>query len=112
MRKIYEHIEFARVGHYQSILESNGIATLIKNTGASIGTGEIPFTETFPELWVVEDSEYDRAMELLEDYQPPDTSDLTDWTCPNCGESVEKQFGECWNCGTDRPGFEAADHES
>ena len=107
MRKIYEHIEYARVGHYQSILESNGIATLVKNTGAAMGTGEIPFTETFPELWVVEDGEYDRAMALLTDYEPPDTSGLTDWKCPKCGETIEKQFGECWNCGTDRPGFEA-----
>ena len=66
MRKIFEHIEFARVGHYQSILEDAGIATSIKNLGASSGSGEIPFTEVFPELWVNNDDQYDRAMELLD----------------------------------------------
>jgi hypothetical protein len=20
------------------------------------------------------------------------------WTCPNCGEAIEGQFGQCWNC--------------
>lgn len=102
MKKIYEHIEYARVGHYQAILESQGIATLIKNLGAQAGAGEIPFTEVFPELWVVDDSEYDHALKLLEEYQPPDTDLLTDWTCPKCGEHVEKEFGECWNCGAVR----------
>ncbi len=103
MKKIYEHLEYARVGHYEAILESEGIPTLVKNLGASVGTGEIPFTEVFPELWVVNDEDYDRALALLEAYQPPDTTGLTDWTCPQCGERVEKEFGECWNCSTLRP---------
>ena len=25
------------------------------------------------------------------------------WTCPGCGEDVESQFSECWNCGSERP---------
>lgn len=103
MRKIYEHMDFARVGHFQSILESEGIATMIKNLGASVGIGEIPFTEVFPELWVVNDEDYNRAMTALESYQPPEIENTTDWTCPACGEFVEKQFGECWNCGELRP---------
>ena len=107
MRKIYEHLEYARVGHYQGILETAGIPTMVKNLGASGAVGEIPFTEVFPELWVVEDGDYDRALELLEAYREPDTANLPDWTCPRCGEAVEKQFGECWNCGASRPEFAA-----
>lgn len=103
MKKVYEHIDFARVGHFQSILESDGIKTMIKNLGASVGIGEIPFTEVFPELWVVNDEDYERAMAALESYTPPETEDTTDWTCPSCGEYVEKQFGECWNCSEPRP---------
>ena len=30
------------------------------------------------------------------------------WTCPNCGEVIEGQFTQCWNCDTvresDEPG--------
>jgi rubrerythrin len=108
MRKIYEHYEYPRVGHFQSILEEAGIPTLIKNLDASSGAGEIPFTEVFPELWVVEDTDYDRALALLETHQPPDPTHLGDWVCPQCGEAVEKEFGECWNCGTLRPEYTAA----
>jgi predicted RNA-binding Zn-ribbon protein involved in translation (DUF1610 family) len=25
------------------------------------------------------------------------------WTCPQCGERVDDNFGSCWNCQTDRP---------
>ena len=111
MKKIFEHMEYARVGHYEAILESEGIPTLVKNLGASVGTGEIPFTEIFPELWVVNDEDYDRALHLLESYQPPDTAGVTDWTCPECGEFVEKEFGECWNCSTVRPSGETESDE-
>jgi hypothetical protein len=26
------------------------------------------------------------------------------WACAGCGESIEGQFSECWNCGRDRSG--------
>ena len=107
MRKVYEHLEYPRVGHCQAILEEAGIPTLVKNLGASVGVGEIPFTEVFPELWVVEDTDYDRAIALLKEYTTPAPTSLGDWTCPTCGESVEKEFGECWNCGTLRPEYAA-----
>jgi ribosomal protein S27AE len=25
------------------------------------------------------------------------------WTCPKCGEQVEKNFAACWNCEAERP---------
>jgi hypothetical protein len=25
------------------------------------------------------------------------------WTCPQCGERIEGQFGVCWQCGAERP---------
>lgn len=42
----------------------------------------------------------DEHFELVES----NDSDLeaTGWKCKNCGESIEKQFSECWQCGTSR----------
>ena len=28
------------------------------------------------------------------------------WTCPDCGERIEPQFTECWNCGASKPANE------
>jgi len=50
MRKVYENIEYARVGHYQSILESEGIQNHVKNLESSAALGEIVFTQVCPEL--------------------------------------------------------------
>ena len=103
MRKILEHIEFARVGHYQSILEGEGITAKIRNLGTSSGSGEIPFTEVYPELWVVEDAEYDRALKILEPYHDKETPEESPWVCPNCSEQLPGSFGQCWQCETMRP---------
>ena len=103
MKKVFEHIDFSRVGHFQSILENAGIATHIKNVGAAIASGEIPFIQVFPELWVVEDGDYDRAIEILKPYYRPEAAEAGDWVCPGCGETVEGSFGQCWKCQTMRP---------
>ena len=103
MRKIYENFDYAKVGHYESILNAEGIPTHVKNLGASIGLGEIPFTQIYPELWVVNDSDYDRAIELLKPIHELQTQEFKDWKCTECGAEVEGNFGECWNCGTLRP---------
>jgi hypothetical protein len=33
------------------------------------------------------------------------------WKCPSCGEMIEPQFTDCWNCRTPKPGSDNADHE-
>ena len=103
MRKIFEHIDFARVGHYQSILEDEGIPTMIKNLGASGASGEIPFVQCYPELWVTQDGDYDRAMKLLEPYHDQEVPEDSPWKCPQCGENLDGSFGQCWQCETMRP---------
>jgi hypothetical protein len=103
MRKIFESIDFTRVGHYQSILESEGIQTLVKNLAASSIMGDVPFTEVFPELWVVNDADYDVALQLLGEHRQLVPSDAHDWVCSNCGEQVPKEFDVCWNCETNKP---------
>lgn len=103
MRKIYENIEFTRVGNFQSILESEGIGTHIKNLGASAAAGDIPFQQVFPELWVVDDTDYERALEVLRPYYCHDFPVVSSWVCPGCAEEIEGTFGECWNCQTPRP---------
>ncbi|NNE93738.1 MAG: DUF2007 domain-containing protein [Verrucomicrobiales bacterium] len=111
MKKVYEHIDFTKVGYYQSILESNDITTSVRNVGAGVAVGEIPFHEIYPELWVVHDEDFERAEEIIaaakvDAEKQADAKGLEDWTCPDCGEAVEKEFSECWNCGTTRPGFQ------
>jgi hypothetical protein len=68
--------------------------------------GEVPITEdTCPSVWITDDADYDRAMELVSTFSegtPPLPEEAGTWSC-NCGEENENQFTECWNCGKARP---------
>jgi hypothetical protein len=106
MRKVFEHPAFHEVGHCESILNSHGIATTIRNQDVSSLAGEVPYAATFPELWVLDDSVYDQAIALLREYHESVKRDATrrDWKCSHCGETVPGSFDSCWRCGREKAG--------
>ncbi|MDH5642210.1 MAG: DUF2007 domain-containing protein, partial [Nitrospira sp.] len=63
-------------------LEQAGIRCTIKNQRASGLAGEIPFVEVFPEVWVLDDQDYDRARRLIDDATTALQSHQGHWTCP------------------------------
>ncbi|MDX1555168.1 MAG: DUF2007 domain-containing protein [Xanthomonadales bacterium] len=101
MFKVYENFDISRVGQMQSILETNGIATFLKNEYASGALGEIPFVEICPQLFVLRARDVERAKELLQVDLPAERQ-ASDWVCPECGIDIEGQFENCWKCGTQR----------
>ena len=68
MRKIFESNQHGKVHHFQSILEANGILSMVRNDNSATLDGNLPGNLMLPELWVMEDDEYDRAMEILTPY--------------------------------------------
>ncbi len=97
MIKVFENFDFSRVGQMQSLLESQGIPTFIKNQFSSSVMGEVPFVEVCPQLYILDAADLDRARKLLRQALPGPTP--TDpWTCPDCGVEMEAQFTQCWNC--------------
>ena len=98
MIKVFEHFEFSRVGQVQSLLESEGIRTFIRNEYSSSVVGELPFVEVVPQLYVLEAKDLPRAMELLKLDLPVENAG-ENWTCPDCGTDVEGNFSRCWQCG-------------
>ncbi len=67
MKKIFVSQNLIEVEMRKEHLEQAGIRCMIKNQRSSSLAGEIPFTEVYPELWVIQDEEYDRAQRLLEE---------------------------------------------
>lgn len=101
LKKVFEHPAHYEVGHCESILNSHGIATTIRNANISSLSGEIPFTSAYPELWILDDSAYETALALLRGYheQAKQSATVADWTCAHCGESGPGTFASCWHCG-------------
>lgn len=101
MIKVFEHFDFSRVGQMQSLLESHGIKTFIRNQYGSSVMGEVPFVEVVPQLFVLHESDAQRAIELLQLDRPREAAG-GDWICPECGVDVDAQFDCCWKCGCGR----------
>ena len=98
---VFENFNFTRVGQMQSLLESNGIKTFIRNEYGSSVVGELPFVEVVPQLFVLEEKDLARAKELLL-LDLPVENQGEDWVCPECGVDVEANFSRCWKCGVNR----------
>lgn len=87
---------------FKEILAKEGIDCLLRNDQLSMGMGEIPFVECYPELWVIDDEVYPRAKMLIEGWLGESPERAEPWVCPQCGERLEGHFGACWACGHQR----------
>jgi hypothetical protein len=88
------------------LLETQGIAAKVQGEHIFAVRGALPIS--YPTVWVLDEDDYDRARELVLAYEQnaaPGSEDLAaePWTCPQCGERIEGQFGLCWQCGAERP---------
>ena len=86
----------------KEILAKEGIDCILKNDQLSVGMGEIPFTECYPELWLIDDEVYPRARLFLDNWLKNESADAKSWVCAGCGEELGPQFGACWSCGRER----------
>jgi len=98
MKKLTSAESLITINHYKNLLQAEGIRCEIRNEHLGSIVGEMPFIETWPELWIVNDLEFDRAAQLIADADSE--SPAASWKCKKCGEDNEGQFAACWNCGT------------
>lgn len=100
MKTVYSAQNISLVSIFQNILEGHGIRCWIKNEFLSIGSGEIPPIECWPQL-CVDDEDFQEANRIIEDALS--VKEMPSWICDSCGEEIEGQFTECWNCGKSCP---------
>lgn len=103
MRKVYSSHDSVIVGHARQVLDNHAIPCIVRNDFLLGGAGELPVNETWPELWVIDDGDFDRARDLIGAIVETTEASDTPWRCPSCGERMEGQFTDCWACGASRP---------
>ena len=81
-------------------LSAAGIEARVFSRYLSSIAGEIPPSEAEPTVWVLDDSDLERARQLLGELQRPVRGAW--WRCDSCGERHGPQFAQCWNCGAAR----------
>ena len=111
MKQIYVASNEMEAHFVQSLLEREGIESDIQGEALEGAWANLPISETtLPSIWV-EDEDVAAAQAIVAEYSrrehsgakaDPEAPHPT-WKCPKCGEEVEEQFDECWNCGTEKP---------
>ncbi len=101
MKKVYTSSDNIMIGYLHSLLQDQKINCLIKNEMLQGAVGEIPSHEAWPEIWVLDDNEERLAKSFIEKVLQPDKWQR-EWQC-GCGEWIESQFTECWQCNCSRP---------
>ena len=106
MKKVYIAKNPADAHLLKGLLKGANIEAEVRGEFLYGVRGEVPITEdTCPSVWVVDDSDFDRAMELVSTFRegaPPILEGAGTWYC-SCGEENENPFTECWSCGKARP---------
>ena len=86
------------------LLGHAGIRARLFNENAQGGLGDIPFTHAYPEVWVINDGDFERGRAVASKYDssPIETGIVV---CASCGEQNPRNFQLCWHCGA---GLESA----
>lgn len=103
MKKVFTSESLVTVAHYRNLLEIAGIRTEIRNQNLGSIVGELPFTEAWPQLWVVHPLDVARAEEIIAEAASAPDSTGPAWRCGACGTENDSQFAACWHCGAMDP---------
>lgn len=99
MKLIYTHENRLLVELAKSKLEVAGIPVFLKNEFAQGGSGDLAPHQTWLELWLERERDFERACQLLRN----DDDGQSAWRCGECGEENGAAFDYCWNCQCPRP---------
>jgi len=78
------------------LLDAVGIESRVFNQNAQSAAGEIPPASAYPQVWVADDSQLERARALIAEFQAQPVPG--DRRCRHCGEENPANFLTCWSC--------------
>ena len=97
MKKLFTHENRIILFNIRNLLREAGIETVLRNEFAGGGIGDLPAFDTWPELWVEDDADFDRAQAILQEIEGETPG--SDWYCRGCQEVNHASFQLCWKCG-------------
>ena len=98
MKRLYAAADLVGAQLLKDLLQESGIRAEIFNQNAQAGSGEIPFTHAYPELWLLDENDEPRARKVVMEF---DTQTLPVGVvyCAQCREDNPSNFASCWQCG-------------
>lgn len=100
MKRVFTCSNSFELQAFKAELERIGVPYFVKNQYISSAVGELPFTEAWPELWVLNESDADQALVSCKKIESEMLKPKADWSCDMCGETNDGSFEYCWQCET------------
>lgn len=100
MKRVYSSQTRSTADYVKKILEEQGIRCTVPGEYLGVAIGEIPPIESWPGVWILDNSDEERALQIISELEQDEAQNTGTWKCPQCGEQSDEQFGACWNCGT------------
>ena len=101
MVRIYSAATLPDAHLVRGLLGQAGIDARVFNENLQGGLGEIPFTHAYPEVWIVNEGDLQRAREVICQIERPAAGSTSSMVCPRCQEISPGHFQVCWNCGNE-----------
>ena len=95
MRRVYTAATLLEAHLILQQLESVGINAQVFNQNAQGAIGELPVTDTWPDVWIVQNHQFCAARAVIERYESSPENELL---CDSCGEISPSRFEVCWQC--------------
>jgi hypothetical protein len=97
MYEVFRHWDTSTVGLINGLLQDFGIRTILRNwDGCNIT--EIPIPAIYPNICVLRKDDSICAKEIIAAFEESSGNPKNSWTCPECGEQLDSNFLECWQC--------------
>ena len=97
MKKVYRTEILANAWNIRNVLEQHDIQSVVKNENLFSVSGEVPFLECMPEVWV-KPLYFSRAIQIIAEIENSSEECGPDWNCSSCGEANLGNYSICWSC--------------
>ena len=96
MKLIYTHENRIMALNIRNVLINHGFDVTLNNEFASSASGGLAPFDTWPEVWLLKDDDYDNAKKIIESISY--NSIQAAWECKKCQEENDESFDYCWKC--------------
>lgn len=100
MKRVYSASDLVDARLLADSLADARISVHLLNAHAIGAMGDLPFGETWPEVWVADERDLANARVIVAAHAARRSASGS-VRCAACGEDSPSNFGCCWNCGAD-----------
>lgn len=102
MKSVFSTQDLLLIGHLRNLLVNEGIPCDVRTPFLAAAKGDLPVTDCWSQLWISNDEDLETALGVIQTALRAGYGPKELWACSRCGEQLEGQFEECWQCGAAR----------